>query len=44
MEDFEESLGVAGLFTDRINRFLDGIADEIKQSLSDWNSELMEKL
>lgn len=34
MEDFEKSLGVAGLFTDRINRFLDGIADEIKQSLS----------
>ena len=34
MEDFEKTLGVAGLFTDRINRFLDDIADEIKQSLS----------
>ncbi len=34
MENFEKSLSVAGLFSDRINRFLDGIADEIKQSLS----------
>ena len=34
MENFEKTLGVAGFFTDRINRFLDDITDEIKQALS----------
>lgn len=34
MENFEMTLGVAGLFTDKINRFLGDITDEIKQALS----------
>jgi len=34
MDTTEVSLCVAGLFTDRINRFLGNVADELKQALS----------
>jgi len=34
MDTIETSLGVAGLFTDRVNRFLGNVADELKQALS----------
>lgn len=34
MDKIETSLGFAGLFTERINRFLGNVADELKQSLS----------
>ena len=34
MGSFEVTLGVAGLFTEKLNKFLGGIADDIKQTLS----------
>ena len=34
MENSEKTLGVAGLFTERLNRFLDNLTDEVKQALS----------
>ena len=34
MDNFEKTLGIGGLFTDRLNRFLNDIADELKQALN----------
>ena len=34
MDTIETTLGIANLFTDRIDRFLGNVADELKQALS----------